>query len=226
MDTIRPRLSTLPWWERGGSVGIAKARHQRIEPGSARQREKVSIACRRGERAALCQCFVRNRRRIVAILLGFVAGACGANAGAPALDERLLTSGRSVAQLVSDRTTDTVFVVVYDPAQCFSCYQSLSRWTSLRKAQPQQVAILLSRPPSPAERDQLLAARVDIDGVLSGGATVTPTEALFADGACVVLFENSDTRLLKVLDAPKLPDSRSRLSSVATPQGRSKKCNT
>ncbi len=105
-------------------------------------------------------------------------------------------------QLVAQEAADTAAVILYDPADCFSCYRSFSQWMRLKAVAPDRVFLILTREPTPAERQALLRARVTIDGILASPRETSsvPSEALFIDGHLERYHAHSDSQLLPIFN--------------------------
>jgi hypothetical protein len=118
-----------------------------------------------------------------AILLS--AASLAACSGTENWDSRLLETGEPLPRIVQ---SDTGIVLVYDPADCFTCYGSLQPWLELSRRQPSTVALVFTRSPSSAERRQLATYRISARGTLAplhrpfGGRPKTPQELLIVHG--------------------------------------------
>jgi hypothetical protein len=95
-----------------------------------------------------------------------------------AVSEWVVQGGRPVSTLLP-ATGDTAVVLVYNPAQCFSCDGELSRWVNVSRERGWQVRLLLTREPSPGERDQFRLFRLQPAGVLQGPAARLKTPRVY-----------------------------------------------
>lgn len=80
---------------------------------------------------------------------------------------RTLEDGSSLASLVS--ATDTSFVVIYDPANCFRCdvlLPLLQSWATTVDAD--RFVLVLTRPPTEEQRHQMALLRIAPIGVVRG----------------------------------------------------------
>lgn len=96
----------------------------------------------------------------------------------PPPHEWAIENGKAVAALLP-AAGDTAVVLVYAPSQCFSCDGELSRWVGLSRERGWQVRLLLTREPSPGERDQLRLFRLQPAGVLQGPAARLKTPRVY-----------------------------------------------
>lgn len=121
-------------------------------------------------------------RALLAMLIA--SGALLLQSCNPATEDLILASGDPLSRFASD--IDTTLVLVYDPADCLSCYSAFSKWFAYKQAHPERVYLVLSREPTDAERKQFVAARIVIDGVLSKttsiGQDLLPREILYIEG--------------------------------------------
>lgn len=91
--------------------------------------------------------------------------------GGPALKEAVPVSGPAV-------------VLIYDPADCFTCFNSLSEWIAWGRQHPENFLLIFTREPLPAERKQLSTYRIRAGGTLATRGSLgfnTPLEVLFLD---------------------------------------------
>ena len=89
-----------------------------------------------------------------------------------------LRSGGTVRELISE--SDSAVLVLYDPADCFTCSTNLSLWLEYDRMNPGRVRLLLAREPSEGEFWQPVLYRIRPDAVLAAGQTAgeTPREVL------------------------------------------------
>lgn len=95
-----------------------------------------------------------------------------------------LADGRTVESLVAG--ADSVTLLLYDPADCFSCDQQLAGWLDRRSRAPDRVKLVLTRDPDQQEQVALRLHRIRPDGTLSPSwryANIPhPARFLFVDG--------------------------------------------
>ncbi|HKP77118.1 MAG TPA: hypothetical protein VJT67_16420 [Longimicrobiaceae bacterium] len=123
-------------------------------------------------------------------------------------DVRGLAAGGTVRSLVGG---DTAVVLVYRPADVFLCYGSLQPWLEWGKQHPGRFALVLTRPPSAAERTQLASYRIHPAGVLRRSVAdrfhplPAPMEVLMVNGSTVatrrVVRRQLTSPLLRTLTA-------------------------
>lgn len=82
---------------------------------------------------------------------------------------------------------DTVVLLVYDLSQCFTCGGELSRWMAASRERGWKLHLLLTRQPSPGERDQLRLFRLAPAGVLEGAAASVQTPRVYRFAGSVLV---------------------------------------
>ena len=100
--------------------------------------------------------------RLVA-LIGFTLLACEDPPRRHDLDAELIGGG-SIHTMVAN--AGPMVILLYDPSACFTCDGVLGRWVNYSRAEQVPLHLVLSREPLEAQRQQLLAYRVNILGVL------------------------------------------------------------
>lgn len=65
-------------------------------------------------------------------------------------------------------TASTVLLLVFDPADCFACGIDMAHWTTLRRRDPKQIKLLLTRVPTREEAKVFARYRIQVDGLLTG----------------------------------------------------------
>jgi hypothetical protein len=75
-----------------------------------------------------------------------------------------LKDGRSVSDL--GQMSDPVFVLLYDPASCFSCGGFLPIWIETARRLENTMFLVFTREPSEAEARVLAGSRMHVEGVL------------------------------------------------------------
>ncbi|HEX2191040.1 MAG TPA: hypothetical protein VHG51_19180 [Longimicrobiaceae bacterium] len=120
----------------------------------------------------------RSRKLFAVLLCAGALCACAPADGLPRLAER------DVAALSAG--PGKVLLLVFEPADCLACATDMPRWLDARRRSPGSVAILVTRPPSPAESKVLARYRIPVDGVLERGAAPEPARGgsalLYVDG--------------------------------------------
>jgi hypothetical protein len=107
------------------------------------------------------------------------------------------------------RQDGVAIALVYEPAQCFSCFGALQGWVEWGRENPGRLRLLFTRAPSPEEQRQLAIYRIAPDAVLteeqwpSAARLETPLEYLITDGqtrrVTPITSDSASTRLLTVL---------------------------
>ncbi len=146
---------------------------------------------------------------------------CGSERAAESLQQWMLESGEPLAAMLSSGS-DTSVVLVYDPAECFSCDGQLSRWVQLGQQRGWPIRLVLTRTPTAAERNQLLLYRLPPDGVVRGAADglATPRVYRFAREALVdsAVGDAEQHLLLErsrgAYEAPRFGDSQAPFSGT------------
>jgi hypothetical protein len=99
-----------------------------------------------------------------------------------------VASGGTLAQYVPKQSPSVILLL--DPADVVVCGNHISRWTEWDRRNPGRLSIVLTRPPSEADRRQLLLFRVRPAAVLGTSRRYarvpTPYEYLVADGNVVL----------------------------------------
>jgi hypothetical protein len=99
-----------------------------------------------------------------------------------------LASGGTVGQNLPSRSPAVVLLI--DPADIVVCGNHISRWLEWDRRNPGQLAIILTEPPTPDARRQLLLFRIRADGVLRRSRgferVPTPYEYLVSHGRVVL----------------------------------------
>lgn len=75
-----------------------------------------------------------------------------------------LTDGRTL-RTVSSRSDSSV-LLVYDPADAFTCSQALQEWKRVQSSSKFAVVVLLTRPPTSVELRHLALSRVQFEGIV------------------------------------------------------------
>lgn len=101
----------------------------------------------------------------------------GSSAMSPVLQSQPL---RAVVE-----SNDTVAVLLYSPATCFTCGAGLARWNIL-KAEGAPVMLVLTREPSRVESRRLRLAKVRADAVVASHSLPDAMDALFVHGELVM----------------------------------------
>lgn len=120
---------------------------------------------------------------LVALLL--ICLSCTFNRDILSLD---LADGSNVSTLAG--VNDTVAVLMYDPADCFTCSTPVHGWLSWQSASAHRTVVLvLTRRPTPLERKLLVAARLRVGPTLrhTGSRHPWPAIALFAHGRTLAI---------------------------------------
>lgn len=126
----------------------------------------------------------QNGFPVVALL---VLGAC-------AIPERPVTewplnTGQTIQDLLPG--SGPAAVLVYDPADCFTCSSSIAEWMAWESHYPGRVLMVFTREPTPAERKRLVLHRITADGILGeplarlSASSETPVEFAILDGRTV-----------------------------------------
>lgn len=123
--------------------------------------------------------------RAPGVVLPLLVLSCGGPA--PSVLGISLVSGQSVSQLVGVR--DSTVILLYNPADCFSCSSVLGRWIEAKRQHPDQVLLVFTRPPTPNETRELAAYRIAPDGIVRDQKLAadfhTPSEFLAVRGKVV-----------------------------------------
>lgn len=113
------------------------------------------------------------------VYCGALAGCARPVNGAAATSSiltRTLTDGRSVQQLVAGGKPTAL--LVYTPTICYSCGTPLPLWERAARDGKLRLVLVLTKPPSKAEQEQLILQRVRVAGVLahSGSEAASASE--------------------------------------------------
>ncbi len=123
---------------------------------------------------------MRSASRLIASGLTICAlAACGE----PRWEELRMTGGERLLDRYAG--IDTAVVLIYDPAECFTCYGSLQPWIEWGRTRPAAFSLLLTREPTTAEARGLTLHRIRYAGVIEKGfrgKRQTPVELLIIDG--------------------------------------------
>ncbi len=93
-------------------------------------------------------------------ILCTVSLACSRPPQTQSLLSLVSSDGRALAKVLPK--AETVLLLVYDPADCFSCGTPIGAWRTWEsEAVGRAVSLVLTRPPSPMERQKLLASRFE-----------------------------------------------------------------
>jgi hypothetical protein len=87
------------------------------------------------------------------------------------------------------RDSDTVVVLIADPAECFTCSAAVGEWATRSSAGAVQLRLILTRKPAAAERTQLAVFRLPVSGILARSVLrprVQSMEILFVGGVPVM----------------------------------------
>lgn len=127
--------------------------------------------------------------RLLGLLALLGAGACSPRT---TIESARLAEGShgpatSVQALLA--RSDTVALLVYDPANCFQCVGNVASWLSVSRARPDQVVFLLTRRPSDRELESMARLRIPAGTVLADAGEVAlpplPSERLYVHGRLV-----------------------------------------
>lgn len=142
----------------------------------------------------------RSSRSILAALLCLGAwSAC-----APAADDGVpRLGGPEVSALAGG--AGKVLLLVFSPADCLACATDMPRWLSVRRRSPGSVAILVTRPPTPAETKVFARYRIPVDGVLARGALPEPER-----GGSAFLYVNGRLATSGALDRKEMQTTLNR----------------
>jgi len=112
-----------------------------------------------------------------------------------------LTTGESLSELVSG---DSSVVAIFDPAACMACDNTLPDWFRWAETHPRRFALVLTRPPTPAEVKRMILRRVSPAGVLRREFAVRPLDD---GGVHYALFVGRRLQWLEAASASTLPQS-------------------
>jgi hypothetical protein len=95
----------------------------------------------------------------------FVVGCCVVLIGAREVTRNIwaLEDGTTLQDRLGN---DSVVVAIYDPAACMACDNLLPDWFRWAKTHPNRFQLVLSREPTPREREEIALRRVKPTGVL------------------------------------------------------------
>lgn len=131
--------------------------------------------------------------RLACTLLALAAlpGLAGCGSRMPIEHAMLAESGQGAPASVQEllARSDTVALLVYDPADCFQCVGNVARWLTVSRQRPGQVVFLLTRPPSERELESMSRLRIPAGTVLADHDAVIlpplPSELLYVQGRLV-----------------------------------------
>ena len=132
----------------------------------------------------------RNARSIQLCAAALVHGilSCSPPSRVDELLHARLPSGTPLATLAGGAPTDTIVLLVYDPADCLACGAPIGIWRDWAGSNGhRQVRLVLSRPPSHHEATVFRIARATPAGVLSGGQSRIQTPSILIVGPSGVL---------------------------------------
>jgi hypothetical protein len=101
--------------------------------------------------------------------------------------------------------SERVLLLIFEPADCLACATDMPQMLDLRRRWPGSVAILVTRPPTAAERTVFARYRIPVDGVLGRGALPRP-----ARGGSAFLYVNGELAASGALDDEPLRATLSR----------------
>lgn len=134
---------------------------------------------------------LRIRRSVLVLGFGLLSTHCAIPS--PPLESREATSGALMSRLLP--SADSSVVLVYDPADCFTCYGALQSWLDWGKRNPGAFALVFTRSPNADEQALLTAYRVKPDATLRRtlrdwvAPVRTPSEHLYVGGRLVTSTE-------------------------------------
>lgn len=137
---------------------------------------------------ALAKKFALVALVLSAATIGLAAGAGRSRSAATPIDQRPLSNDSALSTLALGR--DTSVVLLYRPADCFSCYGVLADWLQWKAEGGGDVTLVLTRAPRPAQLTQLGLFGITDYRILRDEAPLgfdLPATLLFAGGALVAI---------------------------------------
>ena len=103
-------------------------------------------------------------------------------------------------QTVADLGKDSVRVIlIYDPADCFSCYGVLPDWLRMERERPDMVSVVFTRPPEGPEVQELLKYRLSpdytADPPIASWELTTPGEMLYMKSLMSAFYSPKGTSI-------------------------------